>query len=214
MPLLAFALVLAQAAAPAAPQAPEAAPAATGPVVAFEVAQGRTVFGTITIALDPVKAPISVPNFLKYVRAGHYEGTVFHRVIPGFMVQGGGFTPQLEEKPAQAPIRNEARNGLRNSRGTIAMARTNDPDSATCQFFINLRDNHRLDYGIGGAGYAVFGQVIEGMDVVDKIAAVPTTSRGPHENVPQMAVVIRKVREVKAAAPVVAPKPASLPAKP
>jgi peptidyl-prolyl cis-trans isomerase A (cyclophilin A) len=214
MPLLAFALVLAQAAAPAAPQAPEAAPAPTGPVVAFEVAQGRTVFGTITIALDPVKAPISVPNFLKYVRAGYYEGTVFHRVIPGFMIQGGGFTPQLEEKPPQAPIRNEARNGLRNSRGTIAMARTNDPDSATCQFFINLRDNHRLDYGIGGAGYAVFGRVIEGMDVVDKIAAVPTTSRGPHENVPQMAVVIRKVREVKAAAPVVAPKPASLPAKP
>jgi peptidyl-prolyl cis-trans isomerase A (cyclophilin A) len=214
MPLFAVALVIAQAAAPAAPQTPEAAPAAPGPVVAFEVAQGRTVFGTITIALDPVKAPISVRNFLNYVRAGHYEDTVFHRVIPDFMIQGGGFTRQLEQKPTDTPIRNEARNGLRNSRGTIAMARTNDPDSATSQFFINLRDNHRLDYGIGGAGYAVFGHVIEGMDVVDKIAAVPTTSRGPHENVPLMAVVIRKVREVKPAAPVVAPKAACLPAKP
>ena len=216
MHLVALALVLAQAAAPAAPPAPEPAPkpAPSGPVVAFEVAQGRTVFGTITIALNPEKAPISVRNFLKYVRSGYYEGTVFHRVIPGFMIQGGGFTPALEEKPTQGPIRNEARNGLRNSRGTVAMARKNDPDSADSQFFINLRDNHRLDYGIGGAGYAVFGEVIEGMDVVDKIAAVPTASRGPHENVPQMAVVIRKVREVEAAAPVAAPKPAAEPTKP
>jgi len=214
MPLLAFALVLAQAAAPAAPQAPEAAPAATGPVVAFEVAQGRTVFGTITIALNPEKAPLTVQNFLDYVRSGHYDGTVFHRVMPGFMIQGGGFTPEMQEKPTRGPIRNEAQNGLRNSRGTVAMARLDAPNSATSQFFINLRNNHSLDYPIKGAGYAVFGQVIEGMDVVDKIAAVPTTSRGPHENVPQMAVVIRKVREVKAAAPVVAPKPASLPAKP
>ncbi len=182
--------------------------------MALEVAQGRTVFGTITIALNPEKAPISVRNFLKYVRSGHYDGTVFHRVIPGFMIQGGGFTPALEEKPTEGPIRNEARNGLRNSRGTVAMARKNDPDSADSQFFINLRDNHRLDYGIGGAGYAVFGEVIEGMDVVDKIAAVPTASRGQHENVPQMAVVIRKVREVKAAAPAAAPKPAAEPPKP
>lgn len=215
MHLAALALVLAQAAAPAAPAAPMAAepapkPTPSGPVVAFEVAQGRTVFGTITIALNPEKAPLSVRNFLKYVRSGYYEGTVFHRVIPGFMVQGGGFTPALEEKPTEGPIRNEARNGLRNSRGTVAMARKNAPDSADSQFFINLRDNHRLDYGIGGAGYAVFGQVIEGMDVVDKIAAVPTADRGPHENVPQMAVVIRKVREVEAAEP----KPPAEPPKP
>jgi cyclophilin family peptidyl-prolyl cis-trans isomerase len=179
--------------------------------VAFEVAQGRTVFGTITIALDPDKAPITVRNFLKYVRSGHYEGTVFHRVIPGFMVQGGGFTPELEEKPTQGPIKSEASNGLRNSRGTVAMARTNNPDSADSQFFVNLRDNHRLDYGIGGAGYTVFGQVIEGMEVVDRIAAVPTASRGPHENVPQMAVVIKKAREVKAPEPAAAPKPAEPP---
>lgn len=206
MHLAALALVLAQATAPAAPAAPPVAepapkPAPTGPVVAFEVAQGRTVFGTITIALNPEKAPLSVRNFLKYVRSGHYEGTVFHRVIPGFMIQGGGFTPALEEKPTEGPIRNEAKNGLRNSRGTVAMARKNDPDSADSQFFINLRDNHRLDYGIGGAGYAVFGEVIEGMDVADKVAAVSTASRGQHDDVPQMAVVIRKVREVEAAAP-------------
>jgi cyclophilin family peptidyl-prolyl cis-trans isomerase len=215
MHLLALALVLAQAAAPAAapatPQAPTPTPkpVPTGPIVALDVAQGRTALGTITIALDAEKAPLSVRNFLKYVRSGHYEGTVFHRVMPGFMIQGGGFTPELEEKPTQGTIRNEAKNGLRNSRGAVAMARTNDPDSADAQFFINLRDNHRLDYGIGGAGYAVFGQVIEGMEVVDRIALVPTTSRGPHQNVPQVGVVIKKVREVevKASAPVAAPAP-------
>jgi len=219
MQLVALALVLAQAAAPAAPQAAEPAPkpAPSGPVVSFEVAQGRTVFGTVTIALNPEKAPISVRNFLRYVRSGHYEGTVFHRVIPGFMIQGGGFTPALEEKPTQGPIRNEAKNGLRNSRGTVAMARKNDPDSADSQFFINLRDNHRLDYGIGGAGYAVLGEVIEGMDVMDKVSVVPTASRGMHENVPQMAVVMRKVREVAAApaaAPEATPMPAAEPPKP
>ena len=217
MLLLTLALVLAQAATPAvAPTAPQPVPAApTGPFVAFDVAQGRTVFGTITIALDPEKAPISVGNFLKYVRSGQYEGTVFHRVMPGFMIQGGGFTPELEEKPTQGPIKNEARNGLRNSRGTVAMARLSNPDSADCQFFINLRDTHRLDSGIGGAGYAVFGQVVEGMDVVDRIAMVPTASRGMHENVPQMAVVIRKMREVQAPAPAPAPAPmAAEPPKP
>jgi cyclophilin family peptidyl-prolyl cis-trans isomerase len=193
-----LALVLAQAAPPAAAPAP--APPPAGPVVAFDVVQGRTVFGTITIALDPVKAPISVQNFLSYVRSGFYEGTIFHRVIPGFMVQGGGLTPDLQEKPAEGPIRNEARNGLRNSRGTVAMARTNAPDSATSQFFINLKDNHMLDFGISGAGYAVFGRVIDGMDVVDKIATVPTAPRGGHEDVPLMAVVIRNVREVPAVA--------------
>jgi len=210
---LALALVLAQATTPAAaPPAPTPAP--TGPFVAFDVAQGRTAFGTITIALDPEKAPITVRSFLKYVRSGHYEGTVFHRVMPGFMIQGGGFTPEMEEKPNQGAIKSEASNGLRNSRGTVAMARTTNPDSADTQFFVNLRDNHRLDYGIGGAGYTVFGQVVEGMEVVDRIAAVPTASRGPHENVPQMAVVIKKVREVKAPEPAAAPKAAAEPPKP
>jgi len=217
MPMLALALLLAQAAAPAAPPAQETAPkpAPAGPGVAFDIVQGRTVFGTVTIVLNPEKAPVSVRNFLKYVRSGFYEGTVFHRVIPGFMIQGGGFTPALEEKPTEGPIRNEARNGLRNSRGTVAMARKNDPDSADSQFFVNLRDNHRLDWGIGGAGYAVFGQVVEGMDVVDKVAMVPTATRGQHENVPQMAVVIRNVREVQVAPPAAAaPAPAAEPPKP
>ena len=213
MHLLALALVLAQAAPAGPPAAPPPKPVPTGPVVAFDVAQGRTALGTITIALHQEKAPISVRNFLAYVRAGHYDGTIFHRVIPGFMVQGGGFTPELEEKPTRPPIRNEARNGLRNSRGTVAMARTNDPDSASSQFFVNVRDNHRLDFGIGGAGYAVFGEVIEGMDVVDRIVMVPTTSRGPHQNVPQVAVVIRKASVVKPAAPAAAEKPAE-PTKP
>jgi cyclophilin family peptidyl-prolyl cis-trans isomerase len=157
----------------------------------------------ITTSLGPIKAvlykdrsPITVDNFLRYVRSGFYDGTVFHRVIPSFMVQGGGMTPDMQEKPTQAPIRNEARNGIRNSRGTLAMARTNDPNSATSQFFINLRDNHSLDFGIRGAGYAVFGEVVEGMEVVDKIVAVPTAAKGPHENVPVTPVVIRSVREV------------------
>jgi cyclophilin family peptidyl-prolyl cis-trans isomerase len=205
MQLLAIAFVLAQAAPPAAPPA-EPAPVPTGPVVALDVFQGRTSLGTITIVLNQEKAPVSVENFLAYVRSGHYDGTVFHRVMANFMIQGGGYTPELEEKPTRAPIRNEARNGLRNSRGAVAMARTNAPDSATSQFFINLKDNHMLDFGISGAGYAVFGQVIEGMDVVDRIAAVPITSRGQHQTVPQVAVVIRKARELTAA-PAAAPKP-------
>lgn len=216
MQLLALALVLAQAAAPAAPPAapPEVKPSPTGPFVALDVAQGRTVFGTITIALKPDKAPISVKNLLAYVRSGHYDGTVFHRVMQGFMIQGGGYTPELEEKPTQGPIKNEARNGLRNSRGTVAMARTTKPDSATSQFFINLKDNHMLDFGISGAGYAVFGEVIEGMDVVDRIAAVPIASRRGMENVPQNAVVIKRAREVKVPAAAPAPKPAAEPPKP
>jgi cyclophilin family peptidyl-prolyl cis-trans isomerase len=210
MQMLALALFLAQAATPAIPpaQEPTPRPAPTGPFVALDVAQGRTVFGTITIALNAEKAPVSVKNFLDYVRSGHYDGTVFHRVMGNFMIQGGGYTAELEEKPTQAPIRNEARNGLRNSRGTVAMARLTDPNSATSQFFINLKDNHMLDFGIGGAGYAVFGEVVEGMDVVARIATVPTASRGGHQNVPLMAVVIRKAREVKAPAPPAAPKPA------
>jgi peptidyl-prolyl cis-trans isomerase A (cyclophilin A) len=209
MHLALLALVLAQAP-PAA--APPPKPAPTGPFVALEVTQGRNALGTITIALNPEKAPISVENFLEYVRSGYYDGTVFHRVIPGFMAQGGGFTPDIKEKPAGEPIRNEASNGLRNARGTIAMARLDAPNSATSQFYINLRANHTLDYGIRGAGYAVFGEVVAGMDVVDRIAMVPTTRRGPYENVPEVAVVISRAREV--AAPPVVPKPASEPTKP
>jgi peptidyl-prolyl cis-trans isomerase A (cyclophilin A) len=212
---LALVLVLAQAPA-AAPPAPTTVPPPppAGPVVALDVTQGRTVLGTITIALDAEKAPISVANFMEYLRSGYYDGTVFHRVIPGFMIQGGGFTTEIKEKPGRGPIRNEARNGLRNARGAVAMARVDAPDSATSQFYINLRDNHALDYGIRGAGYAVFGHVVEGMEVVDRIAMVPTTQRGPYENVPEVAVVIKEAREVKAWAPAPAPKPVEEPAKP
>jgi peptidyl-prolyl cis-trans isomerase A (cyclophilin A) len=196
------ALVLAQAPAPGA--APPK-PVPTGPFVALEVAQGRTDLGTITIALYPDKAPVTVKNFLGYVRSGYYDGTVFHRVIPGFMIQGGGLTSDIKEKPAGEPIKNEASNGLRNARGTVAMARLDAPNSATSQFFVNLRPNYTLDYGIRGAGYAVFGEVVEGMGVVDKIATVPTTRRGPYENVPEVAVVIKKAREVPAPASLTQP---------
>jgi peptidyl-prolyl cis-trans isomerase A (cyclophilin A) len=211
MLLALFALVLAQAPAPA-PTAPKPLP--TGPFVALEVAQGRTDLGTITIALYPDKAPITVKNFLDYARSGYYDGTVFHRVIPGFMIQGGGLTADIKEKPAGEPIKNEASNGLRNARGTVAMARLDAPNSATSQFFVNLRPNYTLDYGIRGAGYTVFGEVVEGMEVVDKIAAVPTTRRGQFENVPEVAVVIKKAREVPAPASLTQPaatQPASQP---
>jgi cyclophilin family peptidyl-prolyl cis-trans isomerase len=201
-------LVFALAQAPPAPTPPPR-PAATGPVVVLE-----TSLGTIRIAVYKEQAPLSVDNFLKYVRAHHYDGTIFHRVMPGFMAQGGGFTPDMKEKPTRPPVRNEARNGLRNSRGTVAMARTNDPNSATSQFFINVRDNHRLDFGIGGAGYAVFAEVIEGMEVVDKIVSVPTTTRGDDfHDVPVLPIYIKSAREggpvPSAPAP---PRPASLPA--
>ena len=192
MILLTAALIVAQAAA-----SPSPSPSPAGPVATVETSLGR-----IRIALDQEKAPITVANFAKYARAGHYSGTVFHRVIPNFMVQGGGMTAELKEKPTSPPIRNEARNGVRNTRGSIAMARTNDPNSATAQFFINLKDNPSLDFGIQGAGYAVFGHVIEGMDVVDKIAAVRTKTAGPYENVPVTPVVIKsaKVEGLSAAA--------------
>jgi peptidyl-prolyl cis-trans isomerase A (cyclophilin A) len=210
-----FALLLAQAQAPAA--AP-ARPVPTGPFVALEVTQGRNDLGTITIALNPEKAPITVKNFLDYVHSGYYDGTVFHRVIPGFMIQGGGFTPDIKEKPAGQPIRNEASNGLRNTRGTVAMARLDAANSATSQFFINLRPNYNLDFGIRGAGYAVFGEVVEGMDVVDHIGTVPTTPRGQYENVPEVAVVIKQAREVQAPAslapPATAPSAPQPPAEP
>jgi cyclophilin family peptidyl-prolyl cis-trans isomerase len=186
-------VLLAQSAvAPAQSPAPATAPAR--PVVVLE-----TSLGPIKVALDRDKAPASVDNFLQYVRSGHYDGTVFHRVIPNFMIQGGGFDANMSQKPTKPPIKNEANNGLKNRRGTLAMARTNDPDSATSQFFINLKDNPALDYGMRNAGYAVFGEVTEGMDVVDRIAAVPTSARPPHADVPRMPVVIKSAHEEGAA---------------
>ena len=181
-------LCLAQAtASPAAVPSPRPTP--SGPVVVLETSLGR-----IRIGLYDDKSPVSTENFLKYVRKGHYNGTIFHRVIPTFMIQGGGMTPDMNEKPTDPPIRNEARNGVRNGRGTVAMARTNDPNSATSQFFINLKDNAFLDFGIRGAGYAVFGEVLEGMDVVDKIAAVPTTRRAQQDDVPVTPVLITSAK--------------------
>lgn len=153
----------------------------------------KTSKGDITLELDAVRAPVTVANFLAYVKSGQYDGTLFHRVMPGFMIQGGGFTPDMVQKPTQPPIKNEAENGLKNVRGTVAMARTQVVDSATSQFFINLVDNARLDFTAAtpaGWGYAVFGKVTAGMETVDAIAAVPTTTRGANANVPQEAVVI------------------------
>jgi peptidyl-prolyl cis-trans isomerase A (cyclophilin A) len=143
----------------------------------------KTSMGTITIQLDAKHAPLSTANFLSYVDAKFYDGTIFHRIIPDFMVQGGGFTADMTEKPTQAPIHNESTNGLKNLRGTIAMARTSDPDSATAQFYLNLVDNPALDPA-GAPGYAVFGKIIGGLDVIDKMAHVPTTTKGTNENVP------------------------------
>ena len=153
-----------------------------------------TNLGDIVIELNAAKAPKSVDNFLQYVKAGQYDGTVFHRVIENFMIQGGGFSPELKEKPTRAPIPLEARNGLSNSRGTLAMARTSDPNSATAQFFINVQDNAFLDAAKSpdGNGYAVFGKVVSGMDVVDRIRVVQTGNRGPYQNVPLQPVTIIK----------------------
>jgi peptidyl-prolyl cis-trans isomerase A (cyclophilin A) len=153
-----------------------------------------TSLGDIVVELDQAKAPKTVDNFLQYVNAGHYDGTVFHRVIDNFMIQGGGMKADMSEKPTRAPIPLESRNGLTNLRGTLAMARTMDPNSATAQFFINLKDNAFLDQANSrdGNGYAVFGKVVAGMDVVDKIKAVPTGSKGPHQNVPLEPVTIKK----------------------
>ena len=151
----------------------------------------KTSEGVVVIELAADKAPASTENFLRYVRDKHYDGTVFHRVIPNFMIQGGGFTPDMQQKPTRAPIANEAKNGLKNARGTVAMARTNDPNSATAQFFINHKDNAFLDYpGQDGWGYAVFGRVVSGMDVVDRIAATPTGRSGYFQDVPQKPILI------------------------
>jgi peptidyl-prolyl cis-trans isomerase A (cyclophilin A) len=157
-----------------------------------------TSLGDITVQLDPEKAPKTVANFLDYVKSGHYDGTVFHRVMDGFMIQGGGFTADMAQKPTRAPIPLEAKNGLKNERGTVAMARTAVADSATSQFFINVVDNSRLDYpSPDGNGYAVFGRVVAGMDVVDKIRKVETGSKGGHQNVPVTPVLIRSATIVK-----------------
>ena len=154
-----------------------------------------TSAGDIVIELDAAKAPKTVDNFVKYVNAGHYNGTVFHRVIPSFMIQGGGMTADMTEKSTRPPIVLESKNGLSNLRGSVAMARTGVPDSATSQFFINVNDNLRLDAANSpdGNGYAVFGKVISGMEVVDKIRAVPTASRGMHGDVPTTPITINKV---------------------
>lgn len=227
---LALAVLAAQAGSaqvPAAPApaaqapAPEAKPTPDGAVIELE-----TTMGTIRIGLYGTQSPRSSRNVLNYVKTGFYNGTIFHRVIPGFMVQGGGMDAKMNEKPTGAPIRSESRNGLSNTRGSVAMARTNDPHSATSQFFINVRDNIKLDFGISpdGWGYAVVGEVLSGMDVVDAIVNVPTTSMGPHQNVPIKPVVITKARVIseppppapptvtKAGAPITgAPRPAAPP---
>ena len=154
-----------------------------------------TSMGAITVELDKAKAPVSTENFVKYVESGHYNGTIFHRVIDGFMVQGGGFTKDMQQKPTLAPIKNEAANGLKNDMYTLAMARTGVRDSATAQFFINVKQNDFLNYrdeSPQGWGYAVFGKIIEGQDVVDKIRKVATGNAGMHQNVPLEPVVIEK----------------------
>jgi peptidyl-prolyl cis-trans isomerase B (cyclophilin B) len=159
----------------------------------------ETSKGDIVIELNEEKAPMTVQNFLNYVRDGFYDGTIFHRVIPSFMVQGGGFDDQMMQKMTKDPIKNEADNGLSNERGTIAMARTQDPHSATAQFFINHKDNPFLNHtapNIQGWGYCVFGKVTEGMDVVDAIAGVKTTNRAGHSDVPEDVVVITAAKEI------------------
>ena len=159
----------------------------------------KTTAGDIKVELDAEKAPISVKNFLQYVNEGHYNGTIFHRVIDGFMVQGGGFTKDMQQKPVHAPIKIESDNGLKNTRGTLAMARTSDVNSATAQFFINVVDNSFLDFRAknpSGYGYAVFGHVIEGMDIVDKIKKTKTGNKGAFENVPVESIEIIDAKQI------------------
>lgn len=162
----------------------------------------KTNFGTITLELYPDKAPITVKNFIEYVESGHYNGTIFHRVIPGFMIQGGGFKPGMEQKETNAMIKNEADNGLANDLGTVAMARTPDPDSASSQFFINTKDNAFLNYSeptAQGWGYCVFGKVTGGMDVVQAIEKTATSSTGAHQDVPIEDVIIESATVIEAA---------------
>jgi cyclophilin family peptidyl-prolyl cis-trans isomerase len=157
----------------------------------------ETTLGTFTIELFEQDAPVTTRNFLEYLDAGHFDGTVFHRVIPGFVVQGGGLPADMKQKATRAPIQNEATNGLKNRRGTLSMARTNDPHSATSQFFINLVDNASLNPGRGGAGYAVFGHVTEGMDVVDKMAAAKTGNKSGHQDVPVTPIEVKSAKRVE-----------------
>jgi len=163
----------------------------------------HTNFGVITLELEPEKAPLSTANFLSYVRSGHYDNTIFHRVINGFMIQCGGFEPGMRQRPTKAPIANEAANGLRNVRYSIAMARTSDPHSGTSQFFINVADNHFLNHTAPtpqGWGYCVFGRVVDGFDVVDRIKDVKTVRSGMHQDVPEEDVVLQRAEEVPAGA--------------
>jgi len=156
-----------------------------------------TSMGDIKVELSPDKAPVTVKNFLDYVKAGYYDGTIFHRVISGFMIQGGGLTADMQEKQGQKPpIKNESDNGLKNDTGTVAMARTNVPNSATSQFFINVKDNGSLNGEKDKPGYAVFGKVVDGMDVVKKIEQVKTTTKGPHQNVPVDPVIIKSAKVI------------------
>ena len=160
--------------------------------------QIKTNLGNINIELFDEQAPISVKNFKSYVNSQFYNGTIFHRVIPGFMVQGGGFDSNMKEKSTQAPIQNEASNGLKNAKGTLAMARTNNPNSATSQFFINVANNDFLNKSAGNPGYAVFGKVTEGLDIVDKIVSTPTGTLGMYQDVPKQAVKIISIQTIKA----------------
>ena len=159
----------------------------------------ETSLGDFTVEVDEVSAPISAKNFLRYVDEGFFDGTIFHRVIPGFMIQGGGFTAEMEHKAGHEPIRNEAENGLKNLRGTLAMARTNDPHSASSQFFVNLVDNDFLNQRSGNAGYAVFGRVVGGIEVIDRIAKVKTGRRRGHDDVPAEAVLVNTARRASTA---------------
>ena len=156
----------------------------------------ETSLGDITIEMLEKEAPVTTANFLKYVDDGYFDGTIFHRVIPGFVIQGGGFTEDMTQKRTQAPIKNEADNGLKNDRGTLSMARTSDINSATSQFFINLKDNASLNHSRGNFGYAVFARVTEGMDVVDKIAEVETGRRRGHDDVPVEPVIVRSAKRI------------------
>jgi peptidyl-prolyl cis-trans isomerase A (cyclophilin A) len=156
----------------------------------------ETTLGNFTVELFEKEAPVTVANFLKYIDDGFFDGTIFHRIVPGFVIQGGGFTEDMTQKKTRAPIRNEAENGLKNERGSLSMARTNDINSATSQFFVNLKDNESLDHQRGNFGYAVFARVTEGLDVVDKIAAVKTGRRGHFDDVPTQAVIMTSVRRL------------------
>jgi cyclophilin family peptidyl-prolyl cis-trans isomerase len=158
----------------------------------------ETTLGDFTIELFEKEAPLSVANFVKYIDSGFFDGTIFHRIVPGFVIQGGGFTEDMTQKRTNPPVKNEADNGLKNSRGTLSMARTNDINSATSQFFVNLKDNDFLDHTRGNFGYAVFAKVVDGMDVIDKIAAVETGRKRGFDDVPVEAVIMKSVRREKA----------------